>query len=249
MVLLAFGSSLGSTIAHAQAAPTLKVDPSSGDVGTTVRIAGRGFCGSPACSSVRVSFADIVTADGIQVRSDGGFALEVTVPGGIPVGEGAVTATQTHASGQQLVAITTFQVTLGVPGGSPSPTATASPTTTPTPTGSPTIPTPSSTTVIGSPAAGGEGSSRGLIWAMVVAAGVFLAALVGMAYVLWRSRGVPATPPPPVGPIGPFEEMVATPTPKRGSEGQGPPPPSPELPEPPEPSAPSEDSGEGQATG
>jgi len=243
LALLAFGSSLGAAIARAQAAPTLKVDPSSGVVGTTVVIAGRGFCGSPACSSVQVSFAGIVVADGIGVGPDGGFARSVAVPGGTPPGEKAVAATQTNASGQQRVAITTFQVTLG--GAAASPTGTA----TPTGTGSPTTPTPSGTTVIASPAAGGSGSSTGLTWAMVLAAGVFLAALLGMAYVLWRSRRVPALPPPPVGPIAPYEEVVAALTPYGRPEGEVHPVTSPGPQEPPEPSEPPEGPAEGQTTG
>jgi hypothetical protein len=259
MVLLAFGSSLGPTIAHAQAAPTLNVDPSSGGVGITVQIAGRGFCGSPACSSVQVSFAGIVVADGIGVGTDGGFALSVTVPGGIPPGEKAVAATQTTASGQQRVAITTFQLTLG--GATATPTSTA----TPAATGSPATPTSSATTVIASPATGGGGSSTGLTLAMVVAAGVFLTALLGMAYVLWRSRAIPALPPPPVGPIAPQDEVAAA-IPHGRAEGEPPVPssqppvpnleplvPNPEAPvpspEPPEPSEPSEGSGEGQTAG
>lgn len=241
VVLLAFGWSLGPVIPRAQAAPSLKVDPASGAVGTTVRIAGRGFCGSPACSSVQVSIAGIVVADGIGVGSDGGFARSVSVPGGISPGEKAVAATQTNASGRRRVAITTFQVTLGG-----SPTATASPTGTPTPTGSATTPAPSGTTVAGSPAAGGGGSSRGLTWAMVVAAAVFLGALLGMAFVLWRSRGVPAPPPPPMGPIAPYEEVVAALTPHGRTEGEGPPA---TRAGPPEPSGPSEGSGEGRTTG
>ena len=243
LILLAFGWSLGAATARAQAAPTLRVDPASGGVGTTVRIAGRGFCGSPACSAVQVSFAGIVVADGIQVGSDRGFALSVTVPGGIPPGEKAVAATQNNASGQQRVAITTFQVTLG--GATVSPTGTA----TPTSTGSATTPTPSGTTVIGSPAAGGGGSSSGLTWAMLVAGVVFLGALLGMAYVLWRSRGVPAPLPPQVGPMAPYEEVVAALTPHGQPEGGGPPPPTPGPPGPAEPSGPSEGSGEGKTTG
>src|SRR5438034_297154 len=78
------------------------------------------------------------------------------------------------------------------------------------------------TTVLASPAAGGGGSSTGLTWAMVLAAGVFLAALLGMAYVLWRSRRVPALPPPPVGPIAPYEEVVAALTPHGRPEGEHP---------------------------
>ena len=251
-VLLAFGSPVGSTIAHAQAAPTLKVDPASGGVGATVRIAGRGFCGSPACSSVQVSFAGIVVADGVGVGTDGGFALSVTVPGGMPPGEKAVAATQTNASGQQRVAITTFQLTLGAATATPTSTAT------PTATGSPTAPTSSATAVIASPATDGGGSSTGLTLAMVVAAGVFLTALLGMAYVLWRSRAIPALPPSPVGPIAPQDE-VAAPIPHGRAEGEPPVPssqppvPSPEPPvqssEPSEPSAPSEGSGEGQTAG
>ncbi|HEY6678990.1 MAG TPA: hypothetical protein VI411_08820, partial [Actinomycetota bacterium] len=213
MLLLASGSSLGPTIAEAQGAPTLEVDPSSGGVGTTVQIAGRGFCGSPACSSVRVSFAGIVVADGIGVGTDGRFAQSVTVPGGIPAGEKAVAATQTNASGEGREAIATFQVTLG--GATASPASTATPTGSPTPsaTGSPTTSVPPATTVIVPPAASGGGSSSGLTWAMVVAGAVFLAALLGMAYVLWRSRSVPAPLPPQVGPIAPYEEVVAALTP------------------------------------
>jgi hypothetical protein len=266
MLLLTFGSSLGPTIAEAQGAPTLEVDPSSGGVGTTVRIAGRGFCGSPACSSVRVSFAGIVVADGIGVGTDGGFAQSVTVPGGTPPGEKAVAATQTNPSGERREAIATFQVTLG--GATASPTSTATPTGSPSPstTGSPTTSVPPATTVIVSPAAGGGGSSTGLTLAMVAAAGAFVTALMGMAYVLWRSRETPVPPPPAFGPITPHEEVGAAAIPPGHPEGEspapspGPPeppkPPEPqeapapsEPPEPPKPSSSSEGPGEGQTAG
>jgi hypothetical protein len=243
MVLLAFGSSLGPTIAEAQGAPTLEVDPSSGGVGTAVRIAGRGFCGSPACSSVRVSFAGIVVADGIGVGTDGGFAQSVTVPGGTPPGEKAVAATQTNASGERREAIATFQVTLGGATATASPTSTATPTGSPTPsvTGSPTTSVPPATTVIVSPAAGGGGSSTGLTLAMVAAAGAFVTALMGMAYVLWRSRETPVPPPPAFGPITPHEEVGAAVVPPGHPEGESPAPsPEPPAPKPPEPPAPSE---------
>jgi hypothetical protein len=260
MLLLAFGSSLGPTIAEAQGAPTLEVDPSSGGVGTTVQIAGRGFCGSPACSSVRVSLAGILVADGIGVGTDGGFAQSVTVPGGIPPGEKAVAATQTNASGEGREAIATFQVTLG--GATASPTSTATPTGSPTPsaTGSQTTSLPPATIVITPPAANGGGSSTGLTLAMVAAAGAFVTALMGMAYVLWRSREVPVPPPPAFGPITPHEEVGSAVIPPGHPEGESPAP-TPEPPEPPEPPAPSEPpeppkpssppegSGEGQTAG
>jgi hypothetical protein len=241
MVLLAFGSSLGPTIAEAKGAPTLEVDPSSGGVGTAVRIAGRGFCGSPACSSVRVSFAGIVVADGIGVGTDGGFTQSVTVPGGTPPGEKAVAATQTNASGERREAIATFQVVLGGATATASPTSTATPTGSPTPsvTGSPTTSVPPATTVIVSPAAGGGGSSTGLTLAMVAAAGAFVTALMGMVYVLWRSRETPVPPPPAFGPITPHEEVGAAVVPPGHPEGESPAP-SPEPPKPPEPPAPSE---------
>jgi hypothetical protein len=251
MVLLTFGSSLGPTIAHAQGAPALEVDPSSGGVGTTVQIAGRGFCGSPACSSVRVSIAGIVVADGIGVGTDGGFAQSVTVPGGIPAGEKAVAATQTIASGERREAIATFQVTLG--GATVSPTSTATLTGSPTPsaTGSPTTSVPPATTVIVPPAASGGGSSTGLTLAMVAAAAAFVTALMGMAYVLWRSREIPVPPPPAFGPITPHEEVGAAVIPPGHPEGepQAPSPEPPEPPKPPEPPAPPEGSGEGQTAG
>jgi hypothetical protein len=263
IVLLAFGSSLGPSIAHAQAAPTLEVDPSSGGVGTTVRVAGRGFCGSPACSSVQVSFAGIVVADGIGVGTDGGFAESVTVPGGIPPGEKAVGATQTTASGERRVAVATFQVTLG--GATASPTGTATPTdsATPTATGSPTLSPSPAITVFVPPDTGTGGSSTGLTLAMVAAAGAFVTALMGMAYVLWRSRAIPAPPPPPFGPIAPHEEVGAAVVPHGHPVGESPvpsseppeppkpsePPASSEPPGPPKPSAPSEGSGEGQTAG
>ena len=241
MLLLAFGSSLGPTIAEAQGAPTLEVDPSSGGVGTTVQIAGRGFCGSPACSSVRVSFAGIVVADGIGVGTDGRFTQSLTVPGGIPPGEKAVAATQTNASGERREAIATFQVTLGGATSTASPTSTATPTGSPTPsaTGSPTTSVPPATTVIVPPAASGGGSSTGLTLAMVAAAAAFVTALMGMAYVLWRSREIPVPPPPAFGPITPHEEVGAAVIPPGHPEGESPAP-SPEPPEPPEPPAPSE---------
>jgi hypothetical protein len=261
MLLLAFGSSLGLTIAHAQAAPTLELDPSSGGVGTTVQIAGRGFCGSPACSSVRVSFAGIVVADGIGVGTDGRFAQSLTVPGGIPPGEKAVAATQTNASGERGEAIATFQVTLGGATATASPTSTATPTG--SPTGSPTTSVPPATTVIVPPAASGGGSSTGLTLAMVAAAAAFVTALMGMAYVLWRSREIPVPPPPAFGPITPHEEVGAgvippgypesespapSPEPPKPPEPPEPPAPS-EPPGPPEPPAPPEGSGEGQTAG
>jgi hypothetical protein len=95
-----------------------------------------------------------------------------------------------------------------------------------------------------------------LTLAMVLAAGVFLAALMGMAYVLWRSREIPVPPPPPFGPIVPHEEVAAatpthdrpeseSPVPSEPPEPSKPPEPS----EPPESSLPSEGSGEGQTTG
>jgi hypothetical protein len=258
MLLLTFGSSLGPTIAEAQGAPTLEVDPSSGGVGTTVQIAGRGFCGSPACSSVRVSFAGIVVADGIGVGTDGVFAQSVTVPGGTPPGEKAVAATQTNASGERREAIATFQVTLGGATATASPSSTATPTGSPTPsaTGSPTTSVPA-TTVIVPPAADGGGSSTGLTLAMVAAAAAFVAALMGMAYVLWRSRELPVPPPPASGPITPHEEIGAAVIPPGHPEGESsapslepPVPPKPaeppapsEPPEPPKPSPPSEGSG------
>jgi hypothetical protein len=261
-VLLAFGSLLGPTIADAQGAPTLEIDPSSGGVGTTVQIAGRGFCGSPACSSVQVSFAGIVVADGIGVGTDGGFTQSVSVPGGTLPGEKAVAATQTNASGERREAIATFQVTLG--GATASPTSTATPTDLPTPTvtGLPTTSAPPATTVIVPPATGG-GSSTGLTLAMVAAAGAFVTALMGMAYVLWRSRATPVPPPPPFGPITPHEEVgtaviphghpegespVSSPEPPEPPKPPDPPAPS-EPPEPPKPSPPSEGSGEGQTAG
>jgi hypothetical protein len=265
MLLLAFGSSLGLTIAQAQAAPTLEVDPSSGGVGTTVQIAGRGFCGSPACSSVRVSFAGIVVADGIGVGTDGRFAQSLTVPGGIPPGEKAVAATQTNASGERREAIATFQVTLGGATATASPTSTATPTGSPTPsaTGSPTTSVPPATTVIVPPAASGGGSSTGLTLAMVAAAAAFVTALMGMAYVLWRSREIPVPPPPAFDPMTPHEEVGAAVIPPGHPEGESPapspePPKPPEPPEPPapseppgppEPPAPPEGSGEGQTAG
>jgi hypothetical protein len=256
MVLLAFGSSLGPTIANAQGAPTLEVDPSSGGVGTTVQVLGRGFCGSPACSSVQVSFAGIVVADGIGVGTDGGFAQSVTVPGGIPPGEKAVAAIQTNASGERREAIATFQVTLGGAAATASPSGTATPTdsATPTATGSPTLSPSPAITVFVPPDTGGGGSSTGLTLAMVAAAVAFVTALMGMAYVLWRSRAIPAPPPPPFGPIGPHEEVGAG-VPHGHPEGESPVPSpeppvlSPEPPEPPEPPVPSEGSGEGQTAG
>jgi hypothetical protein len=259
MLLLTFGSSLGPTIAKAQGAPTLEVDPSSGGVGTTVQIAGRGFCGSPACSSVRVSFAGIVVADGIGVGTDGVFAQSVTVPGGTPPGEKAVAATQTNASGERREAVATFQVTLGGATATASPSSTATPTGSPTPsaTASPTTSVPPTTTVIVPPAADGGGSSTGLTLAMVAAAAAFVAALMGMAYVLWRSRELPVPPPPAFGPITPHEEVgapvIRSGHPEGESSAPSPEPPVPpkpaeppapsEPPEPPKPSPPTEGSG------
>jgi len=195
-VLATWASSAG--VAGAQATPTLKLTPSAGTVGSTVRAVGLGFCGSAGCSSVQLTFAGIVVADGIQVGSDRRFAITVVVPGGLEPGEQPVAATQTTASGHQRAAMATFQVTSRPPAGSPSASTSASPSGSPSssPSGS-TGPTqvaspPSSA----SPAAGGGGTSRGVIWAMVGAAAVFLGAVAGVLYILWRSREIRFPMPP-----------------------------------------------------
>jgi hypothetical protein len=89
-----------------------------------------------------------------------------------------------------------------------------------------------------------------LTLAMVAAAGAFVTALMGMAYVLWRSRATPVPPPPPFGPITPHEE-VGSAVPHGHPEGESPvpSPEPPETPKPGEPPAPSEGSGEGQTAG
>ena len=206
-----FLGGLGVSAAWAQAQPTLQVSPTSGTVGTTVRIGGQGFCPSAGCSSVQVSFAGVVVADGVKVDPGGGFTLTATVPGGVSPGEVSIVATQTNSSGQQGVAITTFQVTLTAPTSSPSasvsptsspsgspsskPSGTATPSATSTASFTPTlVPTPS-------PAQSGGGTSPLLILAMVLAAVAFLVGVGGMIYILWRSRQTPAPAPEP-GPWG-----------------------------------------------
>jgi hypothetical protein len=208
-----FLGGLGVSAAWAQTEPTLQVSPTSGAVGTTVRIGGQGFCPSAGCSSVQVSFAGIVVADGVKVDPDGGFTLTATVPGGISPGEVSIVATQTNSSGQQGVAISTFQVTLTAPTSSPS--ASVSPTSSPsgspsskpsgtaTPSGTSTASfTPTPTLVpTPSPSQSGGGTSPLLILAMVLAAVAFLVGVGGMIYILWRSRQTPAPEPEP-GPWG-----------------------------------------------
>lgn len=172
---------LGAASVLAQASPTLTVRPSAGTVGTTVTIRGERFCGSAACSSVQLSFAGIVVQDAIAVGEDGVFRLRLTVPGGLEPGVKSVSATQTDSNGEQLLGLTTFQVTLQPTAVTPPPSPPESPTGIPSP-GSTVLPTP--TTV---PPAEEAGTSA-WVWGMVVAVGVALAALAGMALVLWRSR-------------------------------------------------------------
>jgi hypothetical protein len=99
-----------------------------------------------------------------------------------------------------------------------------------------------------------------LTLAMVAAAGAFVTALMGMAYVLWRSRAIPAPSPPRFAPMAPHEEVGAGVIPHGHPEGESPvpspgppkppePPAPPERPGPPKPSAPTEGSGEGQTAG
>lgn len=227
-----FLGGLGVSAAWAQAEPTLQVSPTSGTVGTTVRIGGHGFCPSAGCSSVQVSFAGIVVADGVKVDPDGGFTLTATVPGGISPGEVSIAATQTNSSGQQGVAITAFRVTLTAPTSSPSasvsptsspsgspsskPSSTATPSGTSTATFTPTptlVPTPSS-------AGSGGGTSPLLILAMVLAAVAFLVGVGGMIYILWRSRQTPAPEPEP-GPWG-WEPPDEVPLSERSTAPMGP---------------------------
>lgn len=171
---------LGAAPVLAQVPPTLTVRPSAGTVGTTVTIRGEGFCGSAACSSVQLSFAGILVQDAIAVGEDGGFRLRLTVPGGLEPGLKSVSASQTDSNGEQLLGLTTFQLTLQPPAVTPvpSPTEPAGPSPTLLPTTTPAPPAE-------------EGGTSGWVWGMVVAAAVALAALAGMAYVLWRSREVP----------------------------------------------------------
>lgn len=218
-IVVAFGSWLGPTIPDALAAPVLEVDPRSGVVGTTVSIAGRGFCGSPGCSSVQISFDGIVLAGGVGVAPDGSFSRTLTVPGGTTPGEKAVSATQTNASGQGQMAVATFQVTLGGPAATASPTTTTTATGTATPTvteSPPTMPPSSAPPVIAPPASGDGGSTTGLTLAMVVAAAVFVTSLLGMGYVLLRSREFAEPHPPPVGLIAPPEPSPQPPEPSPG---------------------------------
>ncbi len=201
---------LGVVAARAQASPTITVSPKAGTAGTTVKIAGQGFCGTAACSSVQVSFGGIVVADGVKVDPDGGFSLKVTVPGSIPAGEVVVAATQTSETGQHSVAITTFQGTLAAPTGSPSPSGSASPSGSPsgTPSGTATS-TPTATATSSptptlsptpSPTETGGGTSPLVIVAMVLAAVAFLVGIGGMIYILWRSGQTP-TPTPTSQPV------------------------------------------------
>ena len=168
---------LGAAPVLAQASPTLTVRPSAGTVGTTVTIRGEGFCGSAACSSVQLSFAGILVQDAIAVGEDGAFRLRLTVPGGLELGLKSVAASQTDSNGEQLLGLATFQVTLQPPAVTPPPSPTEPPGPSPTflPTTTPAPPAE-------------EAGTSGWIWGMVVAAGVALAALAGMAIVLWRSR-------------------------------------------------------------
>ncbi|MGH2660227.1 MAG: hypothetical protein ACRDHS_11330 [Actinomycetota bacterium] len=214
---------LGSVPVHAQASPSLTVRPSAGTVGTTVTILGEGFCGSAACSSVQLSFAGILVQDAIAVGEDGAFRLSLTVPGGLEPGLKSVSASQTDSDSEQLLGLTTFQVTLQPPAVTPvpSPTEPAGPSPTLLPTTTPAPPAE-------------EGGTSGWVWGMVVAAAVALAALVGMAYVLWRSREVPAivevrlpvlvptpdearSPRPPVHAGGPSDWP---PSPRQGGPGE-----------------------------
>jgi hypothetical protein len=82
--------------------PIITLALPEGRPGTEVGIEGRGFCGDPECSAVRLLIDGQVAATGVAVEDDGTFSTGAFVPAIDAAGAVAVVATQTDADGMEL---------------------------------------------------------------------------------------------------------------------------------------------------
>jgi hypothetical protein len=101
--------------AGATPAPGLGIDPTYGPPLTIVKLTGTGFC-PPPCGAVQITISFVrVDSSNLTWHRDGTFTILVQVPGSARPGSVPVVASQTDAKDQQLVARTSFQLTVNVP--------------------------------------------------------------------------------------------------------------------------------------
>jgi len=97
----------------AQAAgPVVSVEPESGTPGQPVTVRGSGFCGAAECGTVRITVYGAPAAQGVRVSPRGTFVARARIPGGAPMGEVGLIATQRLADGSELQAFSTFELLL-----------------------------------------------------------------------------------------------------------------------------------------
>jgi hypothetical protein len=92
--------------------PVIDVSPMEGRPGSTVSVAGRGFCGAAGCSPVSVLINGFIAAPDVPVQSDGTFAIDALVPAVDAARDIAVVALQTDAAGDRLRAFGDVTVTV-----------------------------------------------------------------------------------------------------------------------------------------
>jgi hypothetical protein len=93
------------------APPALTIDTVEARPGSTVRVAGRGFCAETGCSTVTVLIDGQVGARDVKVIAGGTFSAEARVPAINTAGRIAVAAVQTLADGTEIRAFGELEVT------------------------------------------------------------------------------------------------------------------------------------------
>lgn len=146
----------------AAAGPSITLSPSTGPPGTSVIVAGTGFCAS-GCSPVSIDVNGVPVAQGITVSSAGTFQASVTMAGGIGSGSLSVQATEQRSGSPSdtVQALSFFAVTPDVAAPGPSTPTTPPAVTTVPPRTAPTPTTTTITTTTKSPEAGRPSPSSG----------------------------------------------------------------------------------------
>jgi hypothetical protein len=91
--------------------PVLVIATREARPGSTVQVAGRGFCGEPGCSTVTVLIDGQVAAGDVQVSPGGTFSAEARVPAINTAGRLAVVAVQTLADQTEIRAFGELETT------------------------------------------------------------------------------------------------------------------------------------------
>lgn len=182
--------------------PGFTLSPSQGSPNSTVSFAGSGFCGTPSCGTVTVTFSNAPVADGIPVSPGGQIKGAFDVPFG-PAGWQRVVASQSGAglSATALFYVTTGQppaknpgptVTFIPPAASTRPAATAAvypaappasraPNPTPASTSPPTPTNSSATPLVAAPATHQQAAdATRWPWVLLIAAGIVALAVVSL---------------------------------------------------------------------